>query len=72
MKNLLEAYAESLKSSHISIESDKQPVSIDVDETFSICKNRPYTEGISKAVQEMNLSRKEKIVKCYADTGFLR
>ena len=29
------------------------------------------TEGISKAVQEMNLSRKEKIVKCYADTGFL-
>ena len=43
MKNLLEAYAESLKSSHISIESDKQPVSIDVDETFSICKDRPYT-----------------------------
>ena len=45
MKNLLEAYAESLKSLHICImiESDKQPVSIEVDETFSICKDRPYT-----------------------------
>ena len=43
MKNLLEAYAKSFKSSHISIESDKQPISIDVDETFSICKDRPYT-----------------------------
>ena len=29
------------------------------------------TEWISKAVQEMNLSRKEKIIKCYADTGIL-
>ena len=43
MKNLFEAYAESFKSSHISIESDKQPVSNDVDETYSICKDRPYT-----------------------------
>ena len=43
MKNLLEAYAESFKSLHISIDSDKQPVSIDVDETDIICKDHPYT-----------------------------
>ena len=86
-------YIELSNSSHISIESDKQPVSVHVDEAYSIWKDRPYsetasenfqttstnfqimksklTEGISKAVQEMNLSRKEKLVKCYADTGIL-
>ena len=93
MHNLWETYAESSNSSHISIESDKQPVSVHVDEAYSIWKDRPYsetasenfrttstnfqimksklTEGISKAIQEMNHSRKEKIAKCYADTGIL-
>ena len=33
--------------------------------------NSKLIEGISQAVQEVNLSRKEKIVKCYADTGIL-
>ena len=36
MQNLLETYAESSNSSHISIESDKQPVSVDVDETSTV------------------------------------
>ena len=93
MQKLLETYIESSNSSHISIESDKQPVSVHVDEACSIWKDRPYsetasenfrttstnfqimksklTEGISKAVQQKNLSRNEKIVKCYADTGVL-
>ena len=31
MQNLLETYAKSSNSSHISVESDKQPVSVDVD-----------------------------------------
>ena len=90
MQKLLETYIESSNPSHISIESDKQPVSV----TYSLWKDRPYsetasenfqttstnfqimksnlTEGISKAVQQMNLSRNEKIDKCYADTGVSR
>ena len=42
MKNLLETYSESSKSLQISIESDKQPVSVDVEEIYSIWKDPPY------------------------------
>ena len=38
--NLLETYAESSNSTHISIESDKQPVSVDVDETSTLQEHR--------------------------------
>ena len=40
MQNLLERYAESSNSSHLSIESDKQPVSVDVDETSTVQEHR--------------------------------
>ena len=40
MHNLWETYAESSNSSHISIESDKQPVSVDVDETSTVQEHR--------------------------------
>ena len=33
MQNLLETYNESSNSSHISVESDKQPIVVDVDES---------------------------------------
>ena len=92
MQNLLETYAKSSNSSHISVESDKQPVSVDVDERYSIWIIHVLGNSLRKlsnhkhkflnyvvqtyrrdqqAVREMNLSRKEKTVNCYADTGIL-
>ena len=46
-----------------------EDVEIPINQT-AVMKSK-LTEWISKAVQEMNLSRKEKIIKCYADTGIL-
>ena len=43
MQNLLETYDESSNSSHISVESDKQPICVDVDES-SAAEVQPVAE----------------------------
>ena len=48
------------------LQKDKD-IEIPINQT-ALMKSK-HTGWISKAVQEINLSRKEKIIKCYADTG---